>query len=745
MKKIIIFISLFFIVSVVCSNNVLAEKVFNDSKVSSFSTTSKLTTDIYGMEYANTIGVAETNGNKTNQHLSVLSMKTDGVTSKLVTWAIQEYKDGYARNKLSNIAADYEKNHPGWIVAGGINADQYYTKYGGGRGEDGSFYYYPQPYYPLIIDGERRFPINPYNASSNFIGFTNDGGKDGFIENSEIDGFYLYIYDESNVPIFEYKIEGFNKPATSGVSVWTTYNGTESNNAVSVKVTSDSVYLIESATLAHMNNSTVYGGIDSFFGRGSITSITDQPVLSKYQFAIDTKSEDIKSKLSTGTKVVVQAKYKDAALNKVESGAGYHSPQRINGIDITDPGYVNNGYNSRQYNRSIFGQKADGTYVLMTAEKKGSAATGYSGLNFTESNAALKMFGVVDAYQDDGGGSVTAIVRNKYGSFDVVNESSDSGTKERSILNGLFFVVRDPGFAILATDVTRNSVSVIRKATEFSDLVSNISVSCNELKATFADNKYTINDLPEDTELTIKIEYDFVINKKTYHNIIYFQTKTKSFEMPNPGLKVLDIYDTKIVVIKEDYTTSSWIKDVVVHVGDETYSMNDLSSFEITGLYKDTEYKVFFEYNVLDPETNNIYKGITEEVLIKTLSFTAPSISQFEESRVNNEEYSFRYRYKDDDSVCSKAYLLVNKDQYLIDATSGTLTVSLDRYQTSYDIYLVLEYVVNGDLKQIKSDVIHYEILQREEKKGCKKSINGVFFSSIAILSLAIYLFRKTK
>ena len=70
---------------------------------------------------------------------------------------------------------DYEKNHPGWIVVAGINGDQYYAKYGSQLGVDGSFYYYNQPYYPMIIDGERRFPITATGYSDrNYVGVTNN-------------------------------------------------------------------------------------------------------------------------------------------------------------------------------------------------------------------------------------------------------------------------------------------------------------------------------------------------------------------------------------------------------------------------------------------------------------------------------------------------------------------------------------------------------------------------------------------
>ena len=80
----------------------------------------------------------------------------------------------------------------------------------------------------------------------------------------------------------------------------------------------------------------------------------------------------------------------------------------------------------------------------------------YSGTTQNESNTILKQFGVTDAYQQDGGGSVTACVRNSIGTFDLVNKPKDGST--RTVFNGLFFAVRDPGFRVKNVSNTRSSI-----------------------------------------------------------------------------------------------------------------------------------------------------------------------------------------------------------------------------------------------------------------------------------------------
>ena len=46
--------------------------------------------------------------------------------AKLATWTYSN-PDKYQLKTLVEIAKDYEKNHPGWIVLGGVNAEGYYN------------------------------------------------------------------------------------------------------------------------------------------------------------------------------------------------------------------------------------------------------------------------------------------------------------------------------------------------------------------------------------------------------------------------------------------------------------------------------------------------------------------------------------------------------------------------------------------------------------------------------------------
>ena len=104
------------------------------------------------------------------------------------------------------------------------------------------------------------------------------------------------------------------------------------------------------ADLAYMNNSRTFtniGGIDSLFGRGTITLLTKNQTIDKWQIAIDTNDNTLRSNLSLNTKVRIQYYYENEEMNKVESSFGYHSAQRENNMDIKTKA----DYDARRYNR----------------------------------------------------------------------------------------------------------------------------------------------------------------------------------------------------------------------------------------------------------------------------------------------------------------------------------------------------------------------------------------------------------
>lgn len=741
--------------------NAFAESktTYDDTKTASWTAENEVITNFNGLEHIYATGYSTYNKESEAQQINVFKMKTDGVTSKLVSWAIQDGNTGYKRGKLSAIALDYEKNHPGWIVVAGINADQYALKYGGGGGNNS--YLDSAPYYPSIMDGEVRFPFASVNGSSSqYVGFKNDGSNDGIVDASSTKCFALYILDENDKEVYEFELAGINKISLDNqTTVWTPIiSNTSSGTYISKTVSStlNNVYYVENADLSYTQTSSEYGMYDVFFGKGTITNIVDYATLTKGQFAIETNNEEVKKVLSKGTKIKVQAKFENDEMNDVETAAGYHMMHRNNGKDSTIPNYsssqLNSQYDAKRYNRSIFGQTADGTYVLLTADKSNSEVEGtkYQGLRFWETNAVLKHYGVTEAYQQDGGGSVTAIIRNENGKFDVVNSPSDSKNGvERSIFNGLFFVVKDPGFTVNKNTITRNSIEINVKDLSVFDEYKNIKVIVNNQSYDLTSQTLTIDNLEEDTEHIITIKYDIEENGQVREGMYQLKAKTKAFTRPSPGLEVTTINKESIIITKEKSEYSSWIQNVVIHLGDETYNMGNLEKFEIDNLISETKYNIYFTYDIVEPSTGNVYNDKTIEKIFTTLAVELPQITKLEITKQTKDSLEISYEYIDKDSAVKQAQLIYNGKVYSLTKKRGSITINNYDVDTSNTITLKLFYYSSSTsmfADEINEEITIENIENDSNEKGCKsckKSSSKYFVSLLTISSLLILILRK--
>lgn len=761
-KILICVLFLSFSLMFIFTNNIKAasKTTYDDTKTGSWTPEIEEVTNFNGLEHIYTTGKSTYNGELSDQQINVFKMKTDGISSKLVSWAISDGNANYRLAQLTKIAEDYEKNHPGWIVMAGINADQYQTRFGSGGGPDGLIT--GTPYYPVIMDGEARFPFASINGvSCQYIGFKNDGSTDGIIDGVNTKCFAVYVLDENENEITHFELAGINKQASNGqTTVWTSLASNKSSGqyiSKTIPTTENSVYYIEQADLAYAHNSSEYGMYDVFYGKGTISSIINSGVVGKGQFAIETSNEEVKNALSVGVKIKVQAKFESDEMNNVETAAGYHMIHRMDGKDCVIPGYsanqLNIQYDAKSYNRSIFGQTADGTYVLLTADKSNTQAEGtkYKGLRFWEANAVLKHYGVIEAYQQDGGGSVTAIIRNGSGKFDVVNTPSDSKSgSQRSVFNGLFFVVRDPGFVVNNKTITRNSIEINTNDNTVLENLKNIKVEINNKTYEMTSNSLTIGGLEEDTEYVATIKYDFeedgIVKTGTYQ----VKAKTKAFVMPDPGLEISKINKESITIIKRDTEHSSWIQNVVVHVGDNTYNMGNENEYEITDLIEDTEYNVYFSYNVVEPSTGNIYNGETEKSVISTLSIELPVIIKFEMVEINGTTAKFTYEYEDKDDAVELAQIIYNGQKYTLTRKRGNLIIENFDVKTNNKVTMKLYYYEKeGNIftdeisEEIEVEVKQNEIETKPGKKGCFKTAPEYLIATLSATSLLVLIIRK--
>ena len=679
--------------------------VYSENGKGGFTTTSNQKSTIYGMEYNYVLGETISQDTLNSQELNVFSMKTDGVYSKLVNWAYQDTNCTYKRVTLDVLAKNYEDTHPGWIVLGGINGDQYAMS---SRYAESNVPFYPQPFYPLTIDGERRFTVGLFGASGSFVGLSNNGEANPFVYESARKGYYIYVYNDNDEVIKEIKLDGFNENAQDNkTTVWMSYqklNADSSGAYVCPEISGNHLFIVENPELQYVSNAPEYvraGKTPEFvgFGRGTISKVTTEHKVEKAQFAIDTNDADVINSLKVGTKIVVQDSYVDEKLNEVEFTAGYHTAHRLNDKDVEGVG----SYDTKQYSRSIFGRKADGTYVLLTASRKTGT---YRGLNQNEANAYLKSIGVVEAYQQDGGGSVCAIVRNSIGNFDIVNMPTDGAT--RANFNGLLFVVRDPGYKVNTVHNTRNSIVVYKEDNINTDKVKNMKITVDGKMYPMENETLEITGLQEDTEYDVTFTF-YMKKEKTdeYKTVSYvLTTKTKAFEMPTLGLKFTDIGKNSFRIVKRQSDTSSWFRDIVIHMNDGEYVMGSNDELLIEDLPENTKFDVEITFNCVEPTTGNVYPGKIKKT-VTTLSYNVPTISKFIKTQEKNNRVTIEYKYVDDDELVMSAVLKVNDEDIPLTTKTGIQTIKdLDLEHQEYKIQLVVTYVVGTTAKNVKSEII---------------------------------------
>ncbi len=671
------------------------------------------TTEIYGMEHQSVWGNA--NDSKP-QHINVLSMKTDGYSSKLVTWSVTEGNRKYTRQNLDVIAKDYEEKHPGWIVIGGINADQYTTGFGSDLGA-GSAYFTPQTYYPLIMDGEARIPYTAHGITNMHVGFANDGSENSLIASSDVIGYKLTIVDEYKNELQTFKVNKVNEePGADETTVWSTYISISNmTKYVTKEISSDKdIYIIENPELAYMSNTVEYrNGVDSFFGKGIISKADKTHMLINNQFAIETNNQELINALNINTRIIVEAEYESEELNKVEASTGYHSVHRYNN---EDQALVHTDYDGKRYSRAIIGKKADGTYVLLTvdvATDPNDLTIRYAGMGFDECNATLKHYGVVEAYQMDGGGSVTSILRNKSGNFDYTNYPRDG---VRANMTGLLFVVRDSELQV-SDETNHHSITFDHNKiiNGINSTVENIVIKYNGKEYKENNSKITIDGLEENTNYEFDCTYDVISgnNKVTYHTSL--QAKTKLFTDVIGEFKATNIKKTNVTI---EQTPNENVINAKVLINGSEYHIKD-NKVVINELMGDTEYIYVVEYDVIEPATNKKYHRITNEMVVKTSSFEIPEVVKFEIYRETKNRIIFSYEYVDEDSVVTKAQIVYNGQIYELASKRGTATISnLDLENKEYTFKIELtyldqnkeEYIYSSEIKAGTSQITPVEI-----------------------------------
>lgn len=630
------------------------ETYYTDDQKYNYTSTSSTETEIYGgTKFIEEKGYSMRGQTKSDQEVFLLSQKSDASKGmKVVTWAIYNSESelsnlAFSRAPLGKIAEDYEKNHPGWKVLGGINADQYFFKYGKKLGVDGSDLFMNQPYYPMISDGENWFTNNATGINSNVVGFKNDGSTEPLVYGQrERTGLKLSIYNEQHEVIQKFDVDDLNPktPISNNQTVIhalynTDYDATNSSNATKSQLceSTHSLYIIEKADKAYVSNSKEWqwenkNGVDAFFGKGEITSIKNQHELTMHQFAIETTNPTVEKYLKVGTYVMAQYEF-DEAMENCDEAIGFHTVQRLNNQDQN----VSNSYNTRGYPRSIFGCTDDGTIVLMAGN--GGVGGQNKGLYAQEANALCKKYHIVNAFQMDGGGSVTMVVRSSNGSFKTVTTGTDGG--DRSVLSGLFFVVRDIDATVTREEIEEDALHLNISIQD--SVGKNISHVYMELKG--KDNQGNDQTWVQEV-INQNVEFTSLLHHSTYEYCILIQEEGSTVKQRTlqAGSLSTGRLIPKIIEGTITYQNDTWIIQCKIQDDDNALYGYPLVSFD------GKSFKTFnssLKMEITDKNINPL------ECIIVRIRYI--SLDKQEEITINMDDFSWKI------SVCAEFQSIYQK------------------------------------------------------------------------------------
>ncbi|MGD9887170.1 MAG: phosphodiester glycosidase family protein [Bacilli bacterium] len=392
---------------------------------------------------------------------------------------------------VRNLIADYESKHPDWRVVAAINGDFFDI---GGTGN------LPYQTSGALVSGGEHYKT----TSGNTVGFTNNGTANSLIGNQTVTRtqyMQLAVYNELGQITNEFNIEKINEaPGANQTAIYfANYNTSHEIVPIDVIVSPTSNgYFVDAAQLALPNRPT------DFYGKGVISSFASKTI-GKGQFAIVTNNATVAQTL--GKDVLIRAQYEyTGAYAGVDDVCGGGSTIMRDGV--ANP---NAGLGDRAP-RTVVGKKADGTVVMMVVDGRQSNINMY-GADRYELAAIMASRGVVDAYNLDGGGSSTIVIRNGE-ELRVMNSPSDG--RERTDANCLLIVVHEPDLEFQVSEKTETTMTVkINVTNSYSHKIDKLLVRVNTQTQEIVDGEVTFTGLRANKEYKVDLYY------KTPTGVIY--------------------------------------------------------------------------------------------------------------------------------------------------------------------------------------------------------------------------------
>ncbi len=501
MKKIFIAILVFSFTLIFTSNvNLKADIEFDDTLYSAgdaqYQVTNRLSDEIidYGIRYINDIAVSksttEIGGTNTldPQVINYLEVPTSSVM-KVVNWTYSS-ASGWTTQTLTTLARDFEFKNPGWVVIAGINGDFFDINSNGALPK--------QTTGAAVNNGEVVRAV----SSGRQVGFTNDGTTNSLIGGKELkftDYHTLTIYNEAEEVVATYKIDKFNEtPTGDEIALYFSYYvlNNDIRETVTATTPTENSYLIEGQQRGYATNSK------QMYGRGQVSAVDKATDLYIGQFALVTENEEVQGLLEQMPLVRVQqdiiGDYADC-----DNISGCGAQLVLNGEHQA----ASDGMSHYRHPRTVIGKKSDGSIVMVTVDGR-QTAKGMYGMTYDELSTMMMYYGVEEAYNLDGGGSTTMIIRNDQGGFDVMNSPSDGG--ERHDANGILVVVPEMKLYIDEVTDTTLEISYLAKCKDvvISNVVATVEAEGHTDTKEITSDVFVWEDLVPNKEYSLTFSYD---------------------------------------------------------------------------------------------------------------------------------------------------------------------------------------------------------------------------------------------
>ena len=666
----------------------------------------------------------------------------------------------WAGKRPSDIARQFEIDHPEWLVLGGTNGDFFEI-------DDNH-----EPCGTFMQEGD--FLKSYAGFGEGAMGFRNDGTYIyGFAASEDKEAVFVLKDGEYQRLV---SVDSVDTSTPGNISLYTRYANVSDKNKDAVyngdlnpDFSSYFVYVIN-YEMQRYDRET-----DRVFVKGKISNILENTKT----LTINDKDASVylvsknKLELNIGDyiKVTPVASGDWANVDNIVGAYG-HILENGNVIDHADSP---NDYVNAIKNRTVIGFKEDGTPVLMCIEMASYGAS------YLECGEILKSVGCVNGCLLDGGGSSCLFIRNENNEFELINKQTDGS--ERRDGNAVLLVQRRPGFDIEVSNVKRSSFDVQLKVTNQAlyDTLSNIKVTIsNDKESITKDYNGILNfsNLLDNAEYKIEVNYNIPSFKKDkiISSSLSKNQKTLEFILPTDnGLKVKEIGKSSVKIVRDlNVDRANEISNVVVYVGDFSYNMGDKEEIICDNLFSDLEYDVYFTYDVTDPETNRTYHVSTLDldggIKIKTLSYDKPEFVDFSIKTENEDNLVISYQYNDTSKVVKNASVYVNGEK-LNDLNLKKGTIKIDfKDQKELTIIIKLSCAYDGDEFEIVSDNIEYKIEKEKEdnptpidqnpsdnpdqpsdpveivptpKKKCGKKSSELIISLISLSTLLAFVIKK--